>query len=509
MADIVGSVLRLISPRAAYEREVWSMAYDALREERSAYAAAGRGRLLADWNPGAGSPDAALATDLGTLRRRHRQMYRDNPLFRSAVVNLLGYLIGDGIEIRPVHRNSDVARRALEIWREAAMAPAWGDGQDFYGAQVLRAAEMIKGGESVTVWMPDDEVADAWQMILPGDFIDSTKNELLDDGGRIVMGVEYDKRGRRRALWLYETHPGDLLAPLNLKSVRVPIDRVGHMYWRTDAGQSRGAPWGHAGLVRLHHAEETAEAIRVKKRVESCLALLVHRGASDRESSIGPVRKGADGRRFEELRPGMVAYTDEGESVTVVNPSSSGEADTFYKAQTREWCVSIGVPYHIVTGDVADANYSSLRADIVPFHKRLDLWQHHVLAPELVSDFLRVMRREALRRGDLELLNVRGEPVMPERPWVDPLKDQLALEMEVRGGWESMPNSLAQRGRDWREVQDEQAEWNQEADAKGLVFDTDPRRVNGSGGLQPAVGYLAPRSAEEMRRLAYQILGED
>ena len=65
----------------------------------------------------------------------------------------------------------------------------------------------------------------------------------------------------------------------------------------------------------------------------------------------------------------------------------------------------------------------------------------------------------------------------PKRQFVDPGKDIKALKDQVRAGLLSMPDALAQSGQGVDELLDEQAEFNAKIDAKGLVFDTDGRRV--------------------------------
>jgi capsid protein len=45
---------------------------------------------------------------------------------------------------------------------------------------------------------------------------------------------------------------------------------------------------------------------------------------------------------------------------------------------------SLGLPYHLVTGDVRQANYSSLRAELVEFRRRVEQLQHGVeLCPKV------------------------------------------------------------------------------------------------------------------------------
>lgn len=478
-----------VSPQAAYQRQSWRLANEALTVHAGAvraYAAADRSRLSADRFTTGGSADAALAGDLAEMRNRSRQMYRDNPLMRSAVVNLLGWLIGDGIEIVPVHPDKAVAKKAREIWKAAASARVWGDGQDFYGSQVLRAAEMIKGGEGIAMWMPEGRLPDARLALYQADYVDTTKNEVLKGGGRIAMGVEYDRRGTEVATWFFENHPGDLLATFSLKSVRVPARRYQRLFWRTDVGQSRGVPWDHAGQGKAHDIDALKEAIRTKKRVEACLALVVRRDDDGKTGPIGAQAKNASGLTEETLRPGMILNAGLSGGLDIVNPSSSGEAEGFMRGEVRDFAVAIGVPYFILSGDVSDANYTTLRADLIAFFKRLDLWQHHTLSPAFEDDFLRVMRREAFRTGDMRLLKVTASVVLPDRPMVDPLKDGLAEKMDVRGGFKSMKRSLAERGVDWTEQVEDIREFNALC-GEDVVLDTNPGATNNNGAAQPNV----------------------
>jgi capsid protein len=87
-------------------------------------------------------------------------------------------------------------------------------------------------------------------------------------------------------------------------------------------------------------------------------------------------------------------------------------------------------------------------------------------------------------------LQVRAEWTPPKRPWVDPLKDVAAELVEVRAGFQGLPEALASRGRDLRDALNEYGQVNQLIDSLGLVLDSDPRRINGLGAIQPAAGYL-------------------
>jgi hypothetical protein len=72
-----------------------------------------------------------------------------------------------------------------------------------------------------------------------------------------------------------------------------------------------------------------------------------------------------------------------------------------------------------------------------------------------------------------------------------------------------MARLLSSYGLDMEGAMKAQAEINNLIDKYGIAIDTDPRRVNGSGSLQPAAGYLRPKGDgdQALRSLLSQALG--
>jgi capsid protein len=158
------------------------------------------------------------------------------------------------------------------------------------------------------------------------------------------------------------------------------------------------------------------------------------------------------------------------------------------------FAAAVGVPYHIVTGDVSQSNFTSIRADRVAYDQRLDDWTFNHIVPRFCDPaFARVMRRESLKRQKPKLAEVRAEWTPPPRPWVQPVDDMMAEKMEVRSIPGAFARVMAARGMDWRKAIKLQAEINQALDAAGVALDTDPRRLDGMGQIQNPVGYLAPK----------------
>jgi capsid protein len=76
---------------------------------------------------------------------------------------------------------------------------------------------------------------------------------------------------------------------------------------------------------------------------------------------------------------------------------------------------------------------------------------------------------------------VKLDWVPPPRFIVDPAREIEAMAAEVRNGFSSRSMKIRQLGYDPEVVDDEIAADNANADTRGFVFDTDPRRTSSAG----------------------------
>jgi lambda family phage portal protein len=495
--DWLGEVIGVLSPRAGYQRAAWRSGYEALRDlnHSRSYAAARRDRLSNDWIANGGSQDAEVSRDLWTLRNRQRQMRRDDTYAASICRVYTTFLVGDGITATAQHPDTAIAKAAQTAWDTWASSPV--DGRsDFYGVQKTAISSLLDGDVLVS-WSNVGGEPNARVRVLEGDYLDARRNQLLEDGGRIVQGVEYGPDGVVRAYWLFQNHPGDVFGfngGKSLMSVRTLAADVGLMFETLRAGQSRGVPWLYAAMGKLRDVSDIEESIRIKKRVEACLSVFRSPGETGTPSPLGEQQTNPGTSNFETLRPGMIIQGQPGETITAINPSQSGDGDGFLRAAKMSAAAAAGVPYHLATGDVSQANYSSLRADVVPFYQRLDEVTAHVIQPFLDDAFRRRMQVAALKLRLPALSDVRADWTPPDRPWVDPLKEMQAEKMEVRSIPGEFARMCARRGIDWRKAIVLQAEINKFLDDNRVALDSDPRRLDGLGQIQPPASYLADPS---------------
>lgn len=488
-------LIAAVDPQRGYRREAYRQGLNTLRQQRS-YAAGDRGRLNRDWRGDSRSADAAVSGDLALMRGRQRRMVRSNPLLASVKRNLIVGLVGDGITVRVLHADPAVRQRAQDRW-DAFCARQLDGRDDFYGIQRQAVSGMIDA-DCLLVWMPEDGKPDQRVMVIPGDYLDHTLNQTLNGGAKIVMGVEFDRTNRVVAYHIWEDHPGDILMLNAGKRRRVDARDVDLVYERLEPGMTRGAPWMHASLETEHERSETKRAIRVKKRVEACLALFRRPGDGGEGLAVGKREKQSNGQDLEQLRPGMIIYGQPGEEApTAIAPSSSGDGDGFLRSEAMQVCAGIGVPYHLGTGDYSQSNFTSMRSENIAYHARLDDWTQHTLDPSFIGPAFRRVMRLAVLEGDAALADVRYEVLAPPRALTDPLKEIMAKVIEARAIPGAMARLLSSYGMDLEGAMKAQAEINALIDKHGIAIDTDPRRVNGSGSLQPAAGYLRPQGDGE------------
>ena len=165
------------------------------------------------WIAAGTGANAEIAPALARLRDRSRDLVRNNPYAAKAVGALVSNMVGTGLLPRARAGDAEVATLADRLWSEFS-ATADADGlTDFAGLQALIVRSLVESGE-VLVRLRERRVEDGLPVplqlqVLEADHLDSLKTEELRDGGFVLQGIEFDRLGRRRAYWLYPTHPGD------------------------------------------------------------------------------------------------------------------------------------------------------------------------------------------------------------------------------------------------------------------------------------------------------------
>jgi len=497
LSRLIDGALEPFAPGLVRKRMAERIALDHIRQ----YDVAAQGRRTQGWRRPSTSANREVQQGLVKTRDSARELVRNNKYAASALRQMTANVIGDGITARATHDDPAVAAAAQADWDRFAEGRP--DGRhDHYGQQKLLFRSMAEGGESLAVWGPDSEGPNGRCRILEGDFLDHLKSSDSATAP-IVQGVEFGRDGGRAKYWLLDQHPGDSRG-FGRRSRPWSAEHIDHVFEELRPGQVRGISWFAPVAMDLRDIQDYEEAILMKRKVEACLALVLtppdNGNASplfDGDGDGGGQGGGAgEAKTPDTMRPGMVFRARPGETAQAVNPSSSGDGLDVIRARLMGVAANLA-PYHLVTGDPSQSNYSSLRAMMLGFWANLDDWQQNVMVPLFCQPaFARRMRRLALQTGDRRFLAVKPQFAMPVRRFLDPIRDAAGLAAELRLGVESYPRVLAARGLNPQDHLEEIAAFAAAADKLKLALDGDPRRTTQSGVLQAAAGYLAGRPAD-------------
>jgi lambda family phage portal protein len=461
-------VVSSISPEAGVRRMQARMALGVIRKYESAEV----GRRTSGWKAASSSANVEVEASIDRVRARASQMVRDNEYAKAAIRALTTHIVGTGITVIPK------LKAERDAWRAWCDDECDADGQlDLAGLMRLACWTWKVRGEVLVRrrWRRlEDGLRVPMQLqLLEADMLDHTRTEVRPNGNVVIMGVEFDRLGRRNAYWLWPEHPGEtgLVRARAMESRAVPASEILHVYRKDRISQVRGMPELAASLMRLRDLDSYEEAELVRKKIESCFAVFVH--TSDPRTSMGDLRKDhGTGRPVEKVSPGMIKYLAETEQVTVGSPTAVGGYGEYTAAQLHAIAAGAGVTYYQLTGDNKGSSYTSHRAALREFYSLVDQEQWLTWIPMFVRPVRRWWRDAAAMAGQ-QLGDKPDDITTPRKLMVDPLKDAMADKEEVRGGLSTLYEKWRERGLYPEDVMEELAVIQKTLVEKGLVLDVD------------------------------------
>lgn len=449
------------------------------------YEAAQGGRRTSGWQRSLTDANAANRPALNTLRELSRDLRRNNGWAKRAIQTIVNSTVGWGIMPKPkAGRSRARSTTAIEMWNEWAESTECDfEGRlNFYGLQRLAMETIAESGEVIILRQPSPDLAIPMRLhVLEPDYLDANRNGVTEQGNPIIDGVEFDKLGRRVAYWLFGAHPGARLVTTKLKfgSMRVPADRVLHVYRVDRPGQVRGVPWLASAISRIKDLDDFEDAELMQQKVAACFGAFV----TDMEASGTAIGKPDDSdSHLEQLEPGHIAYLPPGKTVTFAQPPRVQDS-AFSTRALRRIAVSVGVPYEELTGDYSQVNYSSARMARLSHFANITEWREHMLIPQMCAGVWRWAMEHAQVLEDWPEVPL-AQWAAPPMPILEPDKEGLAYLRLVRIGAMTWGQMVRELGYDPTEQLAEIQAMNKELDARGIVLDIDPRKMTSAGQQQ-------------------------
>jgi len=504
MANNLDRLIGYISPERGAARA-------RARMQQRIYEGADRGRRGASWNATGTSANTELQAAISPLRDRSRELARNNPWAARMLDIIPSHVVGNGIVPVSNTGSDKIDNRVNSLWEDFCDQADITGCLSLYAMQDLAVRAMVEGGESVVRFL-DQELSDNIAVplklqLLEADFIDHFREGVFaQERGDAVSGVKRNRLGvglgnydEWRGLWLWPRHPGEQQAIIDKNSYTsqfISRDDLAHMFKRERPGQVRGVPWFAPVLSTARDLADILDAANVKARVEACFAGFITNSDESMpllEDNGNP--SSLPNAMLSTLEPGMLKELRSGQDIKFAAPTTTSQLETILICNLQAMAAGVGCTYDQATGDLRQANYSSLRAGKIEFWRLIGKLQKHVVIPQLCKPIRERFISRAVLAGRLpDRTNRGGYParwVVPAKEMIDPKKDFDATKNLVRSGAMTPQEFIASFGGDWRSSLEEFKVFFAAAKESGVVLDIDVSQVDQHGRKPTAKGDAA------------------
>ncbi len=479
--DVVGVFSPLAAARRRYFRYI-------AKNMLGAYQGAEGGRLRGSWVASSGSADQDLLRDLPKLRERSRDLVRNDGIASGAIDVIVTNIIGSGIspqsrldretlEIDETYAEQ-LQKQIEKIWKRWAPYADAGQRMNFSEIEELSERTRFTNGESIIIplRLPLSGTRRPYSFALQSVESDrmATPSDKSSDKS-IRAGVEVGEYGEPKSYYIRKNHPGDFYYSrsggytsenfIHYQALTPEGDpNVFHLYHIKRPGQTRGEPFFAPVLNLFHDRASYMEAEVVANRVAACFAVFIKKQMSG-DLSLARSERNPEGKRVEELSPGLFEYLEPGEDIASFNPNRPGGTfGMFMERILRDISSGLNIPYEILSKDFSKSNYSNTRAALLEA-RRFFMMQQRFVADKLCQPALIALLEEAYLRGELPILDfyqnraayVQTRWIAPGWAWVDPENEVTAARDSINNNLSTLADETASQGLDWEETLEQRA----------------------------------------------------
>lgn len=472
------------------------------RKGQRQFSAARINRFTSDWLTVSRAIDEELKSDLDALRARSRNLAKDSDYVKKFLQMVSTNVVGpNGFTLQcrvtdPSGKSDNLANNAIEdafaAWSKKGQCETtgrWG----FVDVQRMATKCVARDGEFLLRHVRGSSAGNAFGyaiQLLDISRLDTRINrEFSHNQNAIVMGVEVDSYLRPVAYWLKFGRNPDA----SIRHERVSASEILHIYMPEDAEQTRGYPWTHAAMMRLHNLKGYEQAAIVAARAGAAkMGFFV----SPDGSANGLADAEDEGEFYTESEAGTFGVLPQGYDFKSYDPDyPHDQYPQFVKSALRGIASGLGVSYNGLASDLEGVNFSSIRAGVL---EERDQWM--ATQDWFIEAFILPIYSEWLRMSLLSeaICNPNGSPLPLAKyekfsvcqwlgrrwQWVDPEKDLRAEVLAVLNGLKSPYDLAAELGTDIEDVLTDIAEFQQLVKEKG---------VNLMPGLNPATATTLPK----------------
>lgn len=435
---------------------------------KRSYHAASPSRLFADYVESERSPDSELYPVIARMRARSRDLARNNEYarryFNLLKTNVVGQY-GFKLQVKALDPRGSLdtdgnqsIETAFKVWGKRGNCTA--DGKlSWVDVQKMVVEGLARDGEVFVIKHRGNAFRDSFALeFLEPDQIDEKKNERLDGGREIRMGVELDKFKKPIAYHVLTSHPGDYDFASMVKSPkhkRVPAEQMIHVFMPLRAGQTRGEPWMSSAMASIKQLNGWREASIVAARMGASKM-----GFFTSPTGDGFVADDLDGNvPIIDAQPGTFHQLPQGvdlKTFDVGYPTS--EFDSFHRSVLKGIASALGVSYTSLANDLEATSYSSIRQGALEerdFYRSVQqVMIDHFVEPVYEAWLEAAMEVDTLFMpiATFDKFSMASEFRGRAWNWVDPMKEMNAAVLGMKNGVLSLQDVAAQYGKDTEEL---------------------------------------------------------
>ncbi|MBW3517466.1 phage portal protein [Shewanella sp. NKUCC01_JLK] len=374
------------------------------------------------WNASSAGPNRALAAAGKTLRNRTRAGYRNSLLLKSGINKNVTNEVGRGFTLISTAKNDDFKKALNEVWKVVStQLDPWGD-MNFGGIIDLAVRSRRMSGE-VFIRRLRRRLSAGLEVpvqveVLEADLCPIDLNRKLDNGNRIVQGVEF--RGKVKvAYWFYLSHPEDGIDFASLNQLeRVPVKDVIHHYKQTRPGQVRAEPEAAVALLKDRTFADYDDAELVRKKERAAFTGFLYRESFEEDdwefdpTTGKPLYDDGEGAPEQTtVAAGTLLRGVPGEKLEQFDGDNTGQGyKDFVRWQALQLAAGLEIPYSLLTGDWSGLNDRLVRAFLNEYRRGIAFDQTNLSGFQVAFKIWRWVIEAAVSVGRLYAPGFANDP---------------------------------------------------------------------------------------------------
>ena len=213
------NVIAAVSPRRAYEREMWRQGLEELR----GYDAAGNGRINSGWRVTNESAEATDKYSRDIVRARARDLERNSDIAQAVLHAYKRNVVGKGYTLRAATGNDSLDKQIEKAWKrwcKARNCDVTGEQSFNEILRMMVERKKVDGGMIVLYRYTPGGVVPFKLQCLEVDELDKTQATPRYQGNRVVGGIEYNQYRRPVGYWIrqYDIEGWQLAEPAYIEA---------------------------------------------------------------------------------------------------------------------------------------------------------------------------------------------------------------------------------------------------------------------------------------------------